>query len=519
MRYLDFSQPRAAALLVSACCFYVSTVAAQWPNTPLATSGRWITDSSGNVVQLAGVNWPSHTAAMIPEGLQYQSIASIVSRVKQAGFNVVRLTYASEMIDQLYAGGQQQPSPDVSLRSAVNAVFGSGDAGALLDGILSHNPSLSADTTRLALFDAIAAECARQHIYIHLDNHVSKAGWCCTPLDGNSWWGDTSFDVGNWTRSLSYMANHGKSWPSLISMSLRNELRPPLNNISLLGTSYNWATWYTQMQLGAAAIHSANSDLLVYLSGLDGDTTLGPVVQATPLTPGQNTFDRDDFAPNFAGKLVLELHVYWNIEGALSGGSIESLSTTCDPLNTYLDKAGFSTLTNTSDRSRTQYPMVLTEFGFDQSPSQLASLLTTTTNGNSATGYAQCLFAYLRDRQVPGWMLWPLSGSYYIREGERDADEPWGLLTHDWSGWRADQFINEVVRPAVQDTLKIAGKKPLTSESNGAGAGDGGTAGGSAENGSNGDGKSWGNICKGQLDFAMLLGIAAAVAASNMLMR
>lgn len=224
MRYLDFSLLRAAALLASACCFSASPVAAQWPNTPLATSGRWITDSSENTVQLAGVNWPSHAATMIPEGLQYQSIASIVSHVKQAGFNVVRLTYASEMIDQLYAGGQQQqPGPDVSLRSAVNDVFGSGDAGTLLDNILSHNPSLGADTTRLAVFDAIAAECARQQIYVHLDNHVSKAGWCCTPLDGNSWWGDTSFDVGNWTRSLSYMANH-------VSLSRRpqiSSLRPP----------------------------------------------------------------------------------------------------------------------------------------------------------------------------------------------------------------------------------------------------------------------------------------------------
>lgn len=306
-------------------------------------------------------------------------------------------------------------------------------------------------------------------------------------------------------------------------MSLRNELRPPLNNLSLLGTSYNWATWYTQMQRGAAAIHSANSNLLIYLSGLDGDTTLGPVVQATPLTPGTNTFNRDDFAPGFAGKLVLELHVYWNIAGALTGGSIESLSATCDPLYTSLDRAGFSTLTNTTttDRSRTQYPMVLTEFGFDQSPSQLASLLppSTTTNGKNATGYAQCLFAYLRDRHIPGWMLWPLSGSYYIREGVRDADEPWGLLSHDWSGWRADQFIDQVVRPAVQDTLRLAGKKPPTTEGSGGGAGAGGTAGGSTGNGSNGDGKSWGNTYRGQLDLAMILGtVAAAAVGSNILM-
>ncbi|KAH7029122.1 glycoside hydrolase superfamily [Microdochium trichocladiopsis] len=494
---------RAAAGFAGACCLAAVpavAAAAEWPDGPLTTSGRWITDASGSVVQLAGVNWPAHTAAMIPEGLQYQSVASIVGRIKQAGFNVVRLTYATEMVDQIYAGSQQQPGPDVSLRSAVDAVFGSGDGAALLNDILSHNPSFSADTPRLSLFDAIAAECGRQQIYVHLDNHVSKAGWCCTPLDGNSWWGDTYFDAGNWTRGLSYMADHGKSWPNLVSMSLRNELRPPLNNLSLTGTSYNWATWYAQMQRGASAIHAANSNLLVYLSGLDGDTTLGPVIQSTPLSPSSTIFSRADFAPGFEDKLVLELHVYWNIAGSVgggSGGSISSLATSCDPLNSYLDKAGFSSLTNTT---ATQYPVILTEFGFDQSSaSSVASLLQT-----GGGGYAPCLFSYLRERQVPGWMLWPMAGSYYVREGERDADEPWGLLTHDWSAWRAAQFVSQVVEPAANYTLGLGGGQapspPASSPPSSAGGGSG----------DGGGGESWASGIKERLDMVKVLGVTAA---------
>lgn len=60
----------------------------------------------------------------------------------------------------------------------------------------------------MQVFDAVAAECAKQNIYVHLDNHVSKAMWCCTPWDGNTWWGDKYFPASNWTRGLTYMANH-----------------------------------------------------------------------------------------------------------------------------------------------------------------------------------------------------------------------------------------------------------------------------------------------------------------------
>jgi hypothetical protein len=41
------------------------------------------------------------------------------------------------------------------------------------------------------VFDAVAAELAEQEIWISLDNHVSKAQWCCGADDGNTWFGGT----------------------------------------------------------------------------------------------------------------------------------------------------------------------------------------------------------------------------------------------------------------------------------------------------------------------------------------
>jgi hypothetical protein len=58
------------------------------------------------------------------------------------------------------------------------------------------------------VYDAIAAECLRQEVYINLDNHISEAKWCCGGDDSNTWWGDTQFDTDKWVRGGAYMAAH-----------------------------------------------------------------------------------------------------------------------------------------------------------------------------------------------------------------------------------------------------------------------------------------------------------------------
>ncbi|KAI2627818.1 glycoside hydrolase [Hypoxylon sp. NC1633] len=415
---------------------------ATWPNGPFVTSGRWIQDAAGSSITYVGVNWPG-SISMIPEGLQYQSIESIVSKIKSLGMNAVRLTYATEMIDQYYDNGET----DISIQKAFNDALGQEAGSAAYDKIIANNPSFNERTTRLQVFDAVAAECAKQQIYVHLDNHISKAGWCCSPLDGNSWWGDEFFDLGNWTRGLSFMANRGKSWSSLLSMSLRNELRPPLSNFTLATSSYNWETWYTHVKEGTEAIHTANADTLIFLSGLTSDQDLSPVVNGTDLTPGSAVFNRDDFS-GYANKLVLELHAYDNIIGP--GPS------NCTAVQKNLFDAGFKALT---DDAKNQFPIVLTEFGLQQ-------------NATAAQDpYIACLLDYISSRNA-GWMIWQLGGSYYIREGIQDFDEPWGLLNHDWTDWRSSNFVNDSLTPAVTKTFTVSN----TPDPNASGSSSAGTS-------------------------------------------
>lgn len=119
--------------------------AASWPNGPFTTSASSIIDASGNVVTYAGANWPGAADVMIPEGLQYQSVASIVAKLTEAGVNVIRLTYAIEMIDQIYENG----GVDVPISTAFAEALGETDGAAVFQEVLKANPSFSEDITRL----------------------------------------------------------------------------------------------------------------------------------------------------------------------------------------------------------------------------------------------------------------------------------------------------------------------------------------------------------------------------------
>lgn len=175
-----------------------------FPNLPFTVDGPLILDSEGNSVKTAGTNWPGHNDVMIPEGLQYTSIEKVVSDIKSLGMNVVRLTYAIEMIDQIYANDGQ----DVPIKTAFEDALGVENATVILENVLRNNPQFTAESTRLEIFDAVVEELNAQEIYVNLDNHMSSGEWCCSSDDGNSWWGDEFFDADNWVRGLGYMAEH-----------------------------------------------------------------------------------------------------------------------------------------------------------------------------------------------------------------------------------------------------------------------------------------------------------------------
>lgn len=138
---------------------------AAWPNGPFVTSERWITDASGSNVAYAGVNWPGHGETMVPEGLQHQSVSAIVDKIKSLGMNVIRLTYAIEMIDQIEDNG----GDDIPIQTAFIDALGKENGTAVYEQVVANNPSFDSATTRLqvvtvaSLYFVAAAKLTSMH--------------------------------------------------------------------------------------------------------------------------------------------------------------------------------------------------------------------------------------------------------------------------------------------------------------------------------------------------------------------
>lgn len=140
----------------------VAPVAAALADGPFTTSGRWILagDNKTNV-NLAGINWPGAGEAMIPEGLQYQSAAAIAARIQSLGMNVVRLTYATEMVDQIFANG----GADIPVQKSLIAALGQQNGTAVWEMVKRSNPQFNDNITRLQVsFEHPSAFLLRQEL-------------------------------------------------------------------------------------------------------------------------------------------------------------------------------------------------------------------------------------------------------------------------------------------------------------------------------------------------------------------
>ncbi|KAF3064666.1 putative cellulase family protein [Daldinia childiae] len=389
---------------------------------PLSTSSRWILDADGQRVKLRCVNWAGHQEANLPEGLNKQSIDYIADFIHQQGFNCVRLTYS---IDHAL-------NPDVLVSdSFVNAASAANvsatDMNSMYSQVAEKNPFVNGATTR-AVFESVIAALWKRGVMTILDNHVSKASWCCNIDDGNGWWDEgfgyndwnsRFFKTQDWLNGLQAMATWSVSQPGVIGMSLRNEVREWL----LQGTNGR-ADWYDYMTQGAQRVHGANPDLLIIIGGTQSATDL------THLRVNKSL----DFS-GWQGKHVWEWHAYsFTVTFALAKGNCDLLKETYGLFDGFV-------LVQGEDYTA---PLILSEFGFGMTGGPNDGL------SDEDNSYFQCLRDYVTGNDGE-WALWAVQGSYYVRQGAVGAEESWGLLDADWKNLR-NAKLPDLLKPMFQVT-------------------------------------------------------------------
>ncbi|ERS96619.1 glucosyll hydrolase family 5 protein/cellulase [Sporothrix schenckii 1099-18] len=381
---------------------------------PLHSSSRWILDSNNNRVKLRCINWAGHMEVNLPEGLHKQPISFLADWIRDQGFNCVRLTYSID-----HALNPNTLVSDAFTNAATAAGVPLTNMTAMYNDAVAVNPFMGeATTTTRDVYDAVIDALWERGVMTLLDNHVSKASWCCDLTDGNGWW-DTAFGyiaansqyfhTAEWLQGLQAMASWAyANHPGVVAMSLRNELRQ-----LLFQDTNNGDDWYDLVSEAGSLVHQANPNVLVVVGGISSATDLSSVRISRML----NT-------TGWLGKHVWEWHSYSftvTFPRILPCALLKDL---------YGGFAGF-VLTQGKDYTG---PLLLSEFGVGQTGGTIDGGLS-----SDDSTYLSCLTEYMESNDSD-WVVWALQGSYYVRGGQTDYDETWGLLNHDWSALRNPQF-------------------------------------------------------------------------------
>jgi len=348
---------------------------------PLHTEGRQILDSTGHTVRLTSVNWYGFDQKeFVVGGLDHAPLEAIVAQIRQIGVNSVRLPWANETLEH---------DPTVP------------------DYAVAANPQLKGKHA-MAIMEAVIAALARAHIMVILDNHMSRADWCCSETDGNGLWYNREFPETKWLADWQAVARRYRKQPWVVGADLRNELRS--------GASWGGPDpkldWHAAAQRGGKAVLAANPKLLIMVEG-----------------PGYSTnftgFDKLPVTLPVAHRLVYSPHAYY-VKG-------QDLSNVDALKQAYEARALF--LLHTEPET----PIWVGEFGACQ-----------TLDCGANSDWLKLFIRLLKENPQLSWSYWPLNGTQSSGAGRKyDAVENYGLLSTDYQHIAAPEVV-ELLR-TVED--------------------------------------------------------------------
>ena len=230
------------ALLFFVCALQTPVAVAQQKVVPpLHTSGYQILDAAGHPVRLTSVNWYGFDQKeYVVGGLDHAPLQTIIGQIKAIGVNSVRLPWANETLEH---------NPVVA------------------DYAVKANPQFRGKHA-LDVMDAVINALARAHIMVILDNHMSRADWCCNESDDNGLWYNAEYPESKWLADWETIVRRYKNQPWVVGADLRNELRSG----AAWGGADSKLDWHAAAERGGNAVLSANPDLLVMVEGPEYST-------------------------------------------------------------------------------------------------------------------------------------------------------------------------------------------------------------------------------------------------------
>jgi endoglucanase len=342
------------------------------PAVPLHTQSRWILDSKDQRFKLASVNWyGAESRDFVVAGLDRAPLATIAEQIRLAGFNSVRLPWSNELVET---------NPVVAPER------------------LSANPGL-VGKKGLDVLDAVIDALAFEGLVVVLDNHVSKAEWCCTETDGNGLWFTPDYPESKWLDDWRTMARRYVNQPAVVGADLRNEVRGMPD-----GRQPHWASagadaaldWRAAAKRGGDAILEENPKLLVVVEGLN---------YAADLT-GAYT---NPISLAVANRLVWSAHDY--------GFFHDGLASYADLKTELGNKWGFLL----GQGQPYTAPVWVAELGIEHQPAKISSI------------WFEGIRTYLDEADID-WAYWSVNGTQATGTTRTfGAEETYGFLDMTWT--------------------------------------------------------------------------------------
>lgn len=367
-----------AAVLATAALRANAQVAAP----PLRTQGNLIVDSTGKAIRLTSVNWYGFDQKeYVAGGLDRAPLATIVEQIRRIGVSSVRLPWANETLEH---------NPVVA------------------DYAVAANPQFKGKRA-MQVMDAVIAALGKARIMVILDNHMSRADWCCSETDDNELWYNAEYPETSWLRDWQTIVRRYKHEPWVVGADLRNELRS--------GATWGGADakhdWHAAAERGGNAVLAANPRLLVMVEGPQYSTNFAGV-------------DTLPVRLKVAGRLVYSPHAYAPEKPFSSYEEMEQA---------YAARVGM--LMTMKDAA----PIWVGEFGTCQK----------LDCGANSEWYGMFV-RYLKAHSAVGWSYWPLNGTQSSGVTRTyNTLEDYGLLTMDYRG---------IAAPGIVESMKEIGATP-----------------------------------------------------------
>lgn len=189
----------------------------------------------------------------VVNGLDAQPVDEIAQSIAKMGFNCVRLVFSLELYFH---------NPVITNST-----------------VLAANPQL-VGRTGMEIFDVVVEALTRSGLMVVLNNHVSKAMWCCSTTDGEGLWHTDEYPESMFQSAWTSLAHRyaGNAW--VVGADLRNELREANGVRPTWGSGdpmlTDWAAAATRV---GNAVLAVNPNWLIIVEGLDFATNLRDVAR------------------------------------------------------------------------------------------------------------------------------------------------------------------------------------------------------------------------------------------------